>query len=161
MADQLVVNASPLILLGRVGRLDLPNALADEIAVPEAVLQELRAGDDRDDVASNVEAAAWAKVVADEDVSQVIAAWDLGRGETQVLAYGLAHPGWESVLDDAAARRCAASVGVSVVGTLGLVLRAKTRGVISDARSLVDQLRGAGLYLTDEMASRALALVDE
>lgn len=161
MADRLVANASPLILLGRIGRLDLLPALADRPTVPEAVLQELRAGDDRDDLAARIEEAVWADVVADEAVPQVIAAWDLGQGEAQVLAYALAHPGWEAVLDDAAARRCAASVGVRVIGTLGVVLRAKTRGVVDDARGLIDDLRRAGLYLTDEMAARVLALVDE
>lgn len=161
MADRLVVNASPLILLGRVGRLDLLTALADEVAIPEAVVQELRAGDDRDNLASSVEEAVWASVVVDETVPQVIAAWDLGHGETQVLAHALAHPVRQAVLDDSAARRCAASVGVPVIGTLGLVLRSKTHGVLDDARSLVDELRRAGLYLTDETAARALALVDE
>jgi predicted nucleic acid-binding protein len=161
MADRLVVNASPLILLGRVGRLDLLTALADDVAVPQAVVQELRAGGDRDNLASTIEEAIWATLVGNETVPQMIAAWDLGHGETQVLAYARAHPGWKAVLDDAAARRCAASIEVSVVGTLGLVLRSKTHGVIDEARSLVEELRRAGLYLTDETAAKALKLVGE
>ncbi len=40
MAERLVVNASPLILLGLVGRLELFIALADEVAIPEAVVQD-------------------------------------------------------------------------------------------------------------------------
>jgi hypothetical protein len=41
-----VVNASPSILLGNAGHLDLPGALADEVMVSKAVGQELAAKPD-------------------------------------------------------------------------------------------------------------------
>ena len=41
-----VVNASPLILLGKLGRADLLERLAQRILVPDAVLRELAAGAD-------------------------------------------------------------------------------------------------------------------
>ena len=41
-----VVNASPLILLGKTGQIGLLSALADRIAVPQAVAEEVSAGDD-------------------------------------------------------------------------------------------------------------------
>ncbi len=138
MADSLVVDASPAILLGRVGRLDLLPSLAKNIVVPAAVLAEIRAGADRDKTVADIESTPWARVVGDEGVPQHIAAWDLGRGESQVLAYAVAHGECEVVLVDAAARRCAAALGLAAVGTLGPVLRAKARGVVPQ---LVPSLR--------------------
>jgi predicted nucleic acid-binding protein len=73
----------------------------------------------------------------------------------------LAHPGTSAVIDDLAARRCAAAHGIGVRGTLGLVLTARRRGAIPSARRVIEELRDAGMYLSDAVADRALALVDE
>jgi len=78
-----------------------------------------------------------------------------------VLSWALAHPGTLAVLDDFAARKCAGAIGVRVKGTLGLALLAKTRGQLSAARPLVEELRQAGLYLSDTLIREALSLVGE
>lgn len=44
MTESWVANASPLILLGRINRLDLMERLAPKIIVPDAVIGEIRAG---------------------------------------------------------------------------------------------------------------------
>ena len=73
----------------------------------------------------------------------------------------LAHRGVEAILDDLAARRCAAALGVPVRGTLGIVLVARQRGLIPAARPVVESMRQAGMYLADAVIDRALALVGE
>ena len=66
-----------------------------------------------------------------------------------------------AILDDMAARRCAAAHRVPVRGTLGLVLVAKREGLIPAARPVLDGLRQAGMYLSDALLNRALTLVGE
>ena len=70
-------------------------------------------------------------------------------------------PTREVIIDDLAGRRCAESFDIPVRGTLGVVLLAKQQGRIPKARPVVEQLRGAGMYLSDEVVEEALALVDE
>ena len=77
------------------------------------------------------------------------------------IAWGYDHPGTLIIVDDLAARRCAATLGIPVRGTLGLVLTAKKRGVIPEARPVLEQLRQSGMYLSDRILSQALALVEE
>lgn len=77
------------------------------------------------------------------------------------LAGDRVHPGTEAVIDDFAARRCAATIGVPVRGTLGIVLEAKQRGIVPSARTIVEQMRQTGMYLSDEIMNQALALVRE
>ncbi len=52
MPRTFVVNASPLILLARIGRLDLLPSLAEVVLVPAAVLRELTDGRNYDDAAA-------------------------------------------------------------------------------------------------------------
>ena len=48
MTEVWVANASPLILLGRIGQLDLMEHLASQIIVPDSVIAEIRAGEMQD-----------------------------------------------------------------------------------------------------------------
>jgi len=90
-----------------------------------------------------------------------IQAWDLGPGESAVLAWSHTHEGSEAIIDDLAGRRCAAAFNIPVRGTLGLVLTAKQRGHISSAREILYQLRQAGMYLSDRVLNEALAKIGE
>jgi predicted nucleic acid-binding protein len=155
-----VVNASPLILLSRIARLDLIECLAPKILVPNAVIEEVRAGQHTDQTAAV--AREWAARYRVEDTAVVasIEYWDLELGEAQVIAQCVVGSRW-AVLDDRAARRRAAAHRVSVIGTLGIVLRAKKNRQIESARPLVKELIAAGMFLDDEFVDRVLASVGE
>ena len=134
MAERWVVNASPLITLARVGHADWLRQLSDEVVVPEAVRTEIEAGPA--DPAQRVLSAGWLAIVPTPPPAPEIVAWGLGAGETAVLALTYAEPGRTAILDDRPARRCAGALGVSVRGTLGLVVMARQRG-LTDSASLV------------------------
>jgi predicted nucleic acid-binding protein len=85
----------------------------------------------------------------------------LGAGESAVLTWGYVNPGTEVIVDDLAARRCAAALGIPVRGTLGLVLTAKQQGILPAARPVLEQLRLSGMYLSDRVMNQALVLVGE
>ena len=89
MSEAWVVNASPLILFSRIGRLDLIERLAPTILIPNAVIEEVRAGQGKDRMAAA--ALTWAGRYQVEDVTVVasIEHWDLGLGESQVIAHSV------------------------------------------------------------------------
>jgi predicted nucleic acid-binding protein len=157
----LVVNASPLILLARIDRLDLLASLAKLVVVPKAVIREIQAGSDRDGTAGKVENLSSILQADDRPVPDRIRLWNLGAGESQVLAHALERPGTEVVLDDLAARRCARSLELPMIGTLGVVVLCRHRGIISAARPVLQTLREAGLRLKPALMDEALAKVGE
>lgn len=84
-------------------------------------------------------------VVSDEEVSPEILSWDLGAGESQVIVNALLHGADRVVIDDLEARRCARSMGLNVIGTLGIVGRAKVMGRIEQATPVIERLQESGL----------------
>jgi predicted nucleic acid-binding protein len=82
------------------------------------------------------------------------------RGESQVIAHCVGGSRW-AALDDLAARRCAVAHHVSVIGTLGVVMRSKRNHQIENARPLVEELIAAGMFLDDEFVDRVLASIGE
>ena len=160
MGSAWVLDASPLILLARVGQLGLLERLAAEVWIPPAVVWEVRAGPAADP-ARQALAAGWGVAVPCPDVDPQVLEWSLGPGETQVIAVARRAPRRTAVLDDAAARRCGRALGVQLVGTLGVVLRAKIIGVLPSAADVLRALRSEGLYLDDEIVGKALHQVGE
>jgi predicted nucleic acid-binding protein len=161
VAEPPAVNASPLIFLARAGLLDFLQLVAETIMVPTSVLMEIQRRGPTDITVQALQNAAWIVYIEDPPIPRLLQAWDLGEGESAVLAWAYAHPDTEAIIDDLAGRRCAAALGIPVRGTLGLVLTAKRRGRISQARPVLERLRHAGMYLSDHVMNQALRLVGE
>ena len=161
MAERPVINASPLIFLSRAGLIDFLQLAGTEIVVPEDVATEIRRRGLSDITAQTIDSTEWLVIEKTPPVPPAIQAWGLGAGESSVLAWAQAHAGAEAIIDDLAGRRCAAAFGIPVRGTLGLILTAKERGRIAEARPVLVQLRLAGMFLSDRVMNQALALVGE
>jgi predicted nucleic acid-binding protein len=155
------LNASPLIALGRIDALSLLPALATEIAVPEAVRREVEAPGPRDPAFIDVSTIDRLRIVHPERIPDLVAAWALGVGESEVIAWAVEHPYFDAVLDDLAARNCARALGLAVQGTLGILVLAKRQGLVPSVGPLVDALIGAGFRAHPDVLRRALALAGE
>ncbi|MBM4319282.1 MAG: DUF3368 domain-containing protein [Deltaproteobacteria bacterium] len=160
MPETLVVNASPLMLLARIEQLELLRVLQGPVCVPRAVLRELEAGNEPDGAADAVRAAPWLTMVEDIDPSERLLSWELGAGETQVIARSMRDDSW-AVLDDRAARRCAKAFGVTTIGTLGLVARARRCSLVPAARPILESLRSEGMRLSTGLMDQLLAELGE
>lgn len=161
MPERPAVNASPLIYLAHGGYLDLLRLAGENVVVPLAVANEIRRRGPDDPTARAIANTPWLHETGTPPIPAPILAWDLGDGESSVLAWALAHPGTLAIVDDLAARRCAAAVRIPVRGTLGLVLLAKQQGRVASARAVLMRLRHAGMYLADDVLNPALAMVGE
>ena len=124
------------------------------------MIREVCVGDERDHALRRI-ADVGIETVADLEIPERIRIWDLGAGESQVLARGLVETRSEVVLDDLAARRCAHGLGLLMVGTLGVILLSRQRGMIDAARPLLEELRGLGFRLSSSLMNEALSKVGE
>jgi len=156
-----VVNASPLIYLGHAGLTHLLQGAGTPVLVTNTVVAEIGRRGSLDPTVQILSSTSWLKEVPPAAERPEVTFWDLGPGETSVLCWALEHPGSVAILDDRAARRCAQALGVPLIGTLGLVLRAKHRGQIAAARPILRKLQEVGMYLSSRIVESALLLVGE
>jgi predicted nucleic acid-binding protein len=140
--ERVVVNASPLICLSKSGLSNLFPALFTEIVVPDEVYQEITAKSGINLVSTKF------KKTDELELPSIIASWDLGKGESGVLAFALQNRSHWAVIDDREARRCAAALGCRHIGTVGIIVLAKKRGIIPSVRENLVKLRNAGLWLS-------------
>ncbi len=156
-----VVNASPVILLGDIGHLYLFAALCAELVIPDVVADEIRAGPCKDAAQRWLQGEGASYIQRLEHTDTLIAGWDLGAGESAVLTWVRRYPGYEAILDDRAARKCAATLHIPVRGTLGVLLLAKREGLIPRVRPAFDLLVDVGMRITPEILHAALRLANE
>ncbi len=136
MNEVWVVNASPVIVLAKVGHLQLLKELPGELLLPVPVAMEIQSGPGSDATRQALEGGWGVRVTACRIPSELVE-WGLGPGKTAVLGVALERAHCTAVLDDASARVCARAFDIPLIGTLGVVLRARQRGVIPSAGDLL------------------------
>ena len=151
--DRVVVNASPLIVLFKSGLAHLLPQLFADMLVPAAVWEEVLAGGETDAAAVGLPAAGWAARVEVAAIAPNVAVWNLGQGESEVLTLALSLPNCRAMVDDRAARRCARTLGIPIMGTGAALVLAKRRGLIDAVAPALDLLRNAGLWVSEEVAA--------
>ncbi len=161
MARKWVLNASPLIALGKVSQIRLLEELCSDLIIPDGVVRELDQGpaDDPARIWIREHGAPFVRRI--EKVPPLILAWDLGKGETEVISWAYLNDGYDAILDDRAARNCASSLGIKVVGTIGALLLAKKEGALSQIGPVLRQLEESGFRITPELLAAAYKLANE
>src|SRR5437764_719394 len=126
-----VVNSTPLIYLAAIGQFDLLRSIYGQIVIPMAVFDEVVIQGAGQWGAAETAAAGWIdrRVVTDRsEVSALLGQLDLGESEVIVLAQEVGAD--LAVMDETAGRRELASRGISFIGTVGVLMQARQRGLI-------------------------------
>ena len=136
-------------------------ALADHVVVPPSVVEELEEGRASGVRLPDLTALDWVAVRRPASEAALPLVTDLGRGEAGVLMLALESRGSVAVLDDALARRVAETLDLSFTGTLGLLLDAKSAGLIAEIGPMLDQLDALRFRLAPHTRAAVLKLAGE
>lgn len=149
-----VSNASPLIALAAIDRLDLLPALFGSVTIPPAVAAE---------IAPSIPARPeWLQVqpLVQPEPAPVEGS-GLGRGERQAVSLGLEIHAERVIVDDRPARRLAQALGLRVIGTLGVLLAAKRYGLLERVQPSLKELRSRRFFMAPKLYERVLQLAHE
>jgi predicted nucleic acid-binding protein len=157
-----IFNASPLILLGKINQLHLIEVLSPSFRIPTAVVTEIGAGPANDPTIQWLSSSSIADhFVESPQTPSFLTQWDLGAGETSVLSLALSDSNSPVILDDLAARKFAMTYEIPLLGTLGLLIRAKHLGIIDQVTPHVNRLEEVGANLSPSLITHALKLAGE
>ncbi len=156
-----VCDTSPLLYLYRIGVLDWLPRLFARILVPVAVVEELEVGYRQGYDVPSLRQLAWLEIVDPHSLPSEWLTADLGPGELATVALALENPTYILLLDDLLARQMAQAAGLNVMGTLGILLEARSQGLTECIRPLVGRLEEAGMWMSAELRQRILTLAGE
>ena len=158
-----VSNTSPLTNLAATGQMGLLSLLFEQIHIPDAVWQELHAGDIMWPGRKEVDAATWIKrnrVPTSPFLTELMS--DLGPGEAEAISLALDLKADLILLDEKEGRRKAQRAGLRVMGVGGVLLAAKAQHHLAEVRPCLDDLRQmAGFHLSERVYQTLLAAANE
>ena len=139
----IIADTSCLVVLARIQQMDLLCGLYGSVTITPEIAAEFGEA-----------LPAWCRVqaVSDEETKRMLAE-QVDQGEASALALGLETPGSTLILDDLKARKLAARLNLRFTGTLGVLLRAKQRGLIPSVRDQISHMRAVGFRLDEATAT--------
>jgi hypothetical protein len=96
-----------------------------------------------------------------QPIAPLVLRANLGAGESEALSLAVEIRADLLFVDERAGRRVAAALGLSVVGTLGVLLAAKRRGLVAEVRPLIDDLVRRGFWVAPRLVKQALLAAAE
>jgi predicted nucleic acid-binding protein len=140
--DKIIISdTSCLIALTNIGRLDILRRICQTVLVTPEIAAEY-----------GEELPAWITVVPVRDREKVkLIQRTLDSGESSAIALALETKKPLLILDDAQARSFAVDIGLSITGTLGILIAAYRQGVISDIDSIISELRSHDFRLPRDL----------
>ena len=148
-----VADASPLIAFHQIGQLPLLQAVFTTLIVPPSVAKE---------IAPSVPAQPW---IVERGLAQPIPPSilkaELGAGETEAISLALEIHADQLLVDEKEGRHLAQQLGLHVIGTLGVLLAAKRKGLIPAVRPQIEALLQNNFWISPQLVERTLADVGE
>jgi hypothetical protein len=157
-----VCDTSPLLILAKAGRLRLLTTLYGTVEIPSAVLDEVNVRERPDAEAIRQWRHKHDVLVREpSDPSLNALSEELGDGERAALALAIERDAALVVLDDQEGRRVAKRRGISVTGTIGVLVEARATGQIDSLRTELDRVVEAGLWMSESFYERLLQEFEE
>lgn len=148
---KVIVNSTPLIALAKCDQLELLKKMYGRIIIPDAVYREVT---EKGDIVAHRIAAArdWIDVRRiNPDMDRRMYKVKLHDGEVEVMLLAQETRADTVVIDDNAARKTAEYLGLPLTGTLGILIRAKQRGLLDDVMPVVRQMEQNGIYYSESI----------
>ena len=145
---KVVSNTTPIISLLKIGKLEILKDLYDEIYIPQEVFNEIEAGKHKK-YYLNLLTFEWIKIEQIQDRKSISYFLDLDKGEAEAIVLATESEADLILLDESLGRFHAKHAGLRVTGTIGILVKAKKQGLISELKPLILELKEKGVWLSE------------
>jgi predicted nucleic acid-binding protein len=153
-----VSDAGPLIHLSLVRSLGLLREIYGRILIPGLVYDEVVRKGEGLAGSAEVAEADWIEVTSDSPDSDLfrLLKTHLDSGEAAAICLAVERKAQWLLSDDRPARLAAEALGFQVKGTVGILAKAKQRGLLSAVAPLLRYLQDCGVWLSEELVAKVL-----
>ncbi len=146
MPKIIIADTSCFIILTNINKLDLLHQTYGQIVTTEEIATEY-----------NLVLPEWIEIlsVVDKNNQQIIEL-QLDKGESSAIALALETPNANIILDDYKARKIAKQLKLDVTGTIGVIVKAKLKGIISSIKPILNEIDKTNFRLSEDVKNQAL-----
>ncbi len=157
---KVVSNTTPLLSLLKIGHLHLLESIYSKVIVPQAVWQEIEQGREWP-YYIDLQTLSFINIQSVSNPAAVDYLTDLDRGEAEVIVLAREIEADLVIIDEEIGRTYARHFGLTITGTLGILLKAKQHGFISEVRPLLEALVSKGVWIGLHLLDEVLRLAGE
>ncbi|GBE36146.1 hypothetical protein BMS3Bbin07_00286 [bacterium BMS3Bbin07] len=160
MKKLIVSDATPIISFSRIGKLELFHQIVGEILIPEEVSRELFEYKKAD--VKSIKHCKWINVGAVKSKSDVeLLMPTLDRGESEVIILSKELKASLVIIDELSARKVAMMLNLPLIGTVGLLIAARKKGLIDKVKPVWDKMIAQGVRYGEEFYRKVLSEIGE
>jgi predicted nucleic acid-binding protein len=146
MPKTIISDTSCFIILSNIKELELLYKVYGQILTTKEIANEF--GEQLPD---------WIEIKTVTDrFRQQILEMQIDKGESSAIALALEIPDSTIILDDYKARIIAKKLGINVTGTIGVIVKAKLKGLIPSIKPILEKIKKTDFRLSNEIESQAL-----
>ena len=146
MPKTIISDTSCFIILTNIGELDLLRKVYGQIVTTPEIAAEF--GEPLPD---------WVEIATVKDkYRQQLLEMQIDKGESSAIALALETPNSTIILDDYKARKIAEQLGLVYTGTIGVIIKAKLKGIIPSVKPILEKIKQTDFRLSAEIEILAL-----
>ncbi len=151
MQKTIISDTSCLILLEKIGELDLLHEVFGEIFITQEIADEYGS------TLPN-----WISIQnpTNKKYQEILEA-SIDKGEASAIALAVEFVDCLLIIDDLKGRNLAETLGIKITGTFGLILEAKLSGKISSVKPLLEKIKQTDFHFSAEIEKKILAKANE
>lgn len=147
MSKSIVINTSPWIALSLCNQTSLLNQLYSQVLMPTTVKDEILVGGKKGVGVKELNVSGWL--------------YELEKGEAEVIVLAIEKGIKLVLIDEKIARLQAKVLNLDVIGTLGLLLKAKKRRLIENIKPLISSIVEGGYWTKEDIIEGILKAAGE
>ena len=151
MLKAIISDTSCFIILTNIGKLELLHKVYGQILTTPEIAAEF-----------GEPLPAWVEIVeANDKYRQTILELQIDKGESSAIALALETPDSTVILDDYKARKIAERLGITLTGTICVIIKAKMKGTIPSVKPLLEKIKQTDFRMSAEIEAQALKEANE
>ena len=156
---KVICNTTPFIALSTIGQIGLLKEVYSSVMVPTAVIEEINAGGKIN--VPDLTTLDWIEVIPNVTNVENRLLFQLDYGEQQVVLNALKLKPDLILIDDKTARNIAEYLDINVKGTLGVLVEAKRKGLISSFKKSALNMKKHGIRFSEQLINEISSTLED
>jgi len=151
MHKTIISDTSCIIVLDKIGELNILKELYGTVIVTKEIQEEFGST-----------LPGWFEIKEVKDLNyQKILETIVDKGEASAIALTLELDNPVLIIDDLKGRKLAKKLNLNITGTLGIILKAKEKGIIKSTKGVFEKLKQSNFRISEKVETELLKLSGE
>lgn len=147
----IVSDASCIILFSKIGKLDILKSLFHNLVITDIIAKEY---------SQKLPDFIQVKNPKNKKYQQILETF-LDKGEASAIALAFEEDDSLLIIDESKGRREAKRLGINITGSLGLIITAKEKGIISSTSEIIELIQKTNFRISESLILKALEISGE